>query len=231
MGPVPKIDRGIMLRESFVDSLVSATADLSRWRLQNGAGSGSFALADNEPDGVGVITTGTSDQNTTTIGLNGEPFQTDPARVIKYATRLKVTTASRGKFFCGLHEDSGLTNGNVLALIASGFNGVGFYQDHATGGTALIKCIVGKASTNITTLSPSTAQTMADATFVDLAFIIYGQSRVEFYVNGTMVGSIVTNIPTATLSSYLQILTQPASSGAAVLSVDGVQIDHPAVTG
>lgn len=215
----PKVPQGIGFEDDFAAFTASTTANAATYRTRNGAGTGSTTSA-SLVGGGGVVTTGTTANNNTSISLPGEQFQTQTSGRLLFQARFKVEDADQANFFIGLHEDGTLTNGDVLSETT--FDGIGFYANHASAGTATLKYAVGNGSSHTV---GSTSITLADDTFVSVSFEVVDRSRVKFWVPGVADPyEVTTTIPTNILTLIAQMKT--LDTGGDDLTLDFWQVSQ-----
>ena len=185
----------------------SETADDCEWLVTkiDGATDNDEALvvSDAEPGGVLTITTTDADNDSLELQKNGEAFQVQANKDIRFKARLKLTSTTTPTttidWFIGLAN----TDTTVMAGCT---DAIGFH-----GGTTILMANQGAANIIATTASvlgsdwtSTSLQTAADTgvdfeddTFFTVEFEVTSNSRVRFWVNGARVHESVTNIPGA----------------------------------
>jgi hypothetical protein len=151
--------------------------------------SGGFTYSDADLNGVGLLTATT---NTTTLIQAGEPVQLAANRKIIFDTRINVGTAAGMDMFVGLAINS-------VDFMSAITDSIGFYL---LDGAADLFCQTG--INNAAALGAGgTAETrtnsnkdLVDATFVNLKFIVDGITQVRYFVDGALVATINTTLPT-----------------------------------
>lgn len=178
------ISKGPELCEYFNDFLSTqdyAAADWTITTTEAGAGDASEAIAADEKYGALLITNDAADNDVDNLQLNEENWLLESGKQVWYETRIKVSDADQVDMFVGL----AITD--TTARDAS--DKVGFLL---ADGSAALSCLNTKDSTSTTT---SSIATIADSTYIVLGFHFDGKSKIEFYVNRSLVATHSTNIP------------------------------------
>ncbi len=135
--------------DDFLDSSMSATADVARWRRTLlGAGCVLAALLDgtdaSQELSGGIVTLGVdgTDSATSTMAVNGESFQIATGHELYFECRWTNTVIEVSTFVGLSNEASGLT-GDISPLAALG-NGLGFRTDDAVLQTTAAKTTENK---------------------------------------------------------------------------------------
>lgn len=220
--PFPSVPGAVRFFDDFVGASFSTTADAAKYYARNvddDSDTEVYRVEDGFPGGAGVIIPGNNATDSVTISPNGEAFQTLADGHVLFCARFKVEDADQDKFFVGMHEDSALsTDGSVLAETTK--DGIGFYADHTTGGTATLKCVCGNGTSQTTY---STSVTVADDTFIKVGFKVFNRDRVEFYVDSGSGWNLVT-----TMTSYIptSVMTLAFQGMALDTGADDFTIDY-----
>lgn len=180
-------NRGVASVDDFMNGLPTGKYTVTQ------ATTGTFALAD-EDYGVAIAdaasTTDTQGVNVQLGGAAGECLKAHASGLLFFETRIKAVTSINAKSFVGLAQ----IDGSLIAASALTSQCIGFQQ--LTGdGVILAVCKDGSGTT-----TASAIHTMVVDTYVNLGFVVRNQSRVDFYVNGVLKGSITANISTTELT-------------------------------
>jgi hypothetical protein len=144
------------------------------------AATGTIALTDVD-GGALLLTNNTSDDNAIFMQKKGESFRFATGKELWFATRFKVSDATQSDVVIGLQ----ITDTSPLDVT----DGVFFLK---ADGSTTVNLLVEKNNTATTTA----ITTLADDTFVTLAYLYNGVDRIDAYVNGVFVASsVVTNLP------------------------------------
>lgn len=173
--------------------IASSTADAAPF-LMSGTSAG-LTIEDDLDGGVAKLLSNSTNQ--AVLQGNGEPFRLDAGIDTVFEARVKLADADGQNFFVGL----AITDTDPFATSLTDY--VGFF---AVDTSALIKIGCGKDNNNVpgSGTSGETDQTaavdgsnksFADDTFVLLQFLIFGTSRVKFFVDQQYAGTINTNLP------------------------------------
>ena len=160
------------------------------------ATTGSFALTDAE----GGVALADCDSTTVTQGINvqyggtaGEAVKAAAGQNIYFEARIKsVDMATGPEFFLGL----AVTDTTIIATSALSAQAIGF-KSVTDNGVLLATCKDGSSETT------GTGTTLVDGTWVKLGFKVIGTSKVQFFVNGTLVSTVTANIPTTEMRPSL----------------------------
>ena len=145
-------------------------------------GGETIKVADDAHGGNVVIVTNDADNDAVSIQKNGEIVKMAAGRRISFELEIKIGDVSTTDWLFGL----AITDTTPLAGIS---DGVFFRCPDSTGD---IDIVTAKDSTETVTDS---AKDLADDTWVNLGIAIIGTERAQFYVNGTKVGDVTTNLP------------------------------------
>jgi hypothetical protein len=178
--------------------------------------------AASEGSGVLRLTPGTSANDFVSAQMNGAPWitrTTHGGRRIEFETRIRTNDADDIKFVAGLCTPD-VTGSTAGPLLDGTTAGVYFRND--AGGTGAFEAVSESASTETETAAVGT---LADDTWTVLKIVVLDRTRVEFYVDGTLVATHVTNIPLTTegLTPTLEV-GSPTGTTATYLDVDYVAV-------
>ena len=177
----------VLLDEDFIQGASwSATDDIATFDLVGA--SATLTLSDAELNGVAIITSNST--TATNIQQNGEPYKLGANKTITFETRVALTDADGMSFFAGICIP------NVAPFTTSLTDYIGFFT---TDGNIKYGC--GKNNNNVPGSGTSgetdadSGVDFADTTWAVLQFVVNGTSAVDFYINGTHVGRVDTNLP------------------------------------
>lgn len=215
----------IPLAEFFDDFVVggttgkfSSTADVGQWLLTTD-NSGTVTIADAAPDGVARSTPGTSANDFNSIQMNGEAWTVNASRDIYFATRIRTNDADDIKFYIGLGSTD--VTGTTAGPLLDGTNNSICFRNTA-GNTTSFTCVTEDDTTETVT---SAVGDLADSVWKELAFVVRGTSRVEFYVDNVLVATHTTNLPDAGDGLTLSFeVGSPTGTTATYLDIDYVYI-------
>ena len=170
----------------FTDFDKYAASDWVITVVEAGAGSASEALADAD-NGVLVITNDSADDDSVFMQWAGgagnviENYKFVSGEPLWFKTRFKISDATQSDMIMGL----------VFKTTTPLANTDGVYFTSADG-SAAVSLVVNKNSTATTT----SVTTMADDTYVELAFYYNGSDSITAYADGVAVASsAITNLP------------------------------------
>jgi hypothetical protein len=144
-------------------------------------GTGSRALTDAD-GGVLLVTNGSTDDNSNFFNKVGESFLMESGKKAYFEARFKVSDATQSDFVIGLQ----ITDTTPLDVT----DGIFFRKDDAD---ANLDFVVEKDNTATTA---SAVTTVSDDTYLTVSFVYNGSDEVEYYVNGSKLGtSVTTNLP------------------------------------
>lgn len=200
-----------LTNESDPAAKFSEVADRGDWLVTRDAAP-TIVVADDEPGGLLLITTGSSANDFVSCQLNGESFKVAADKDIYFEIRMKLDDANDTQWFVGLAttDTTGSTNGPILDGTTES---IGFRQATDTG--VDIYYICEDAATETTA---DTGEDVADNTYVTLAFHVISNTRVKFFVNGNEKASVATNIPTGDAVTLTMEVHSPTASS--TLEVD-----------
>lgn|SRR5574343_609274 len=161
----------------FDDFDTFTTADWTITTTEAGAGSATEALTDAD-GGVLLITNDAADNDADFFQKVGESFKFESGKKLFFKARFKVSDATQSDFVIGLQ----ITDTTPLAVT----DGVYFQKDD---GDANLDFHVTK---NSTSTSASAIATVADDTYLTVAFYYNGVSAIEYYVNNVKLGTSAT---------------------------------------
>lgn len=206
----------ILLFDDFRGSI--ASADTANWNITIGTGTTVVAPGITVAGGVVTLTpTASVEVSMDTWGI----FQLASSTNLYFEASVAVSTvAASGSVFIGLSSLQGATTTPVPVITTAGAmdgtnSGVGF--------TITTTAIKGVAGIGASIGTPVTVGTAAASTYYRLGMKIEGLSRVGFYLNGILQGTIEGSayIPTAVL--YAAVCSKTATA-AKVTSVDYITI-------
>ena len=193
----------------FNDFDVYAAGDWTVTETQAGA---TQALADGD-GGTLLLTNSAADNDIVQMALTKEGFKLASGKKTWFAIRFKVSDATQSDVVCGLH----ITDTSPVAGAPS--DGVWFRKDD---GDTNIDLVSGLNSTYATATALGT---LADATFVDLAWYFDGKTSIEGYVNGVKKATLSVSSST-TLCTDEELLVafaiQNGEAAAKTMTVDYV---------
>ncbi len=166
----------------------SSTTNLGDW-LETSDVTPTIVIADNEPGGLVVVTTGSNGNDFASCQLNGEAFKVRADKDLYFQCRVKFDDANDTRWFVGLAttDITGTTIGPILDGVVES---IGFRQNTDTGTD--IYALTENTSTETT---DDTGVDVADDKYLVLAFLVTSNTKVEFFVNGKLVVTHTTNIP------------------------------------
>jgi len=165
----------------FNDFDAYAVADWVVTTTELGTGSATEAVGDVD-GGALVLTNAAGDNDLDFLQLAGESFKFASGKKMVFKARFKVSDATQSDFVMGLQ----ITDTTPLDVT----DGVFFQKDD---GDTSLDFHVEKDNT---ATSSSAVHTMADDTFVVVAFAYDGDSEITAFVDGTKVASVATtNMP------------------------------------
>ena len=136
----------------------------------------------NSDGGVLVLTNAAADNDAVFVQFNRETFKFVSGKKLWFKSRFKVSDATQSDFIIGLQ----ITDTTPLDVT----DGVFFQKDD---GDANIDFYVEK---NNTATSSTAISTIEDDTYIVLGFYYNGIDKIEYSVDGSIVGSsVITNLP------------------------------------
>jgi hypothetical protein len=139
------------------------------------------ALSDAD-NGVLLVTNAAADDDSSFSQKVGESFLFESGKKLWFKSRFKVSDVTQSDLVIGLQ----ITDTTPLAVT----DGVFFIK---SDGAATVDMVVEKDSTATTT---SSVATLADDTWVELAYFYNGVDRIDVFVDDSLVAnSVVTNLP------------------------------------
>lgn len=192
-------DAGFMFEEDF-----TLDTDLTNlWTVTQAGAAGTFLMGDAK-GGVALIDAGST---TSTQGANvqagttvGEMFIPDAEDTIAFECRFKYHTAvaTGGELFFGLSViDTTIIAASAMSSQSIGFKSLtdnGVILAMSKDGSAEVTSLTEDPTFTVTTLVDGAVTTDGTEWF-KLGFRVVGTTRVDYYVNGTKVGYINSNIP------------------------------------
>ena len=165
----------------FNDFDTYVAGDWTITTTEAGTGSATEALTDAD-GGVLLVTNAAGDNDLDFFNKVGESFLFVAGKKLFFKARFQVSDATQSDFVMGLQ----ITDTTMLAVS----DGVYFQKDD---GDALLDFHVTKDSTST---SGTGIATVADATYLTVAFAYNGVDAVEYFVDGVKLGTLaVTNLP------------------------------------
>lgn len=170
-----------------------------------------------KPDGVGgalLLTTDANENDGVTLQVTGESFEfTTGQSAVYFGALFQASEATQIDWLMGLC----ITDTTLLGGLSDGV-----YLDKLDGATA----ITGHAEKNATASDTASTATFAASTdtLVELYYDgLAATPSVEFFVNGTSLGLVTTNIPDdEILTPSIEVLT--GSANARTLTLDWVRV-------
>ena len=182
----------------------------AEWTITE-VGSGTRAVGDLD-GGVLVVTNAAADNDHNYLQWSGatnaatvETWKFEAGKRFWFKARLKISDATESDAFMGLY----VTDTDPIGAI---IDGVYF---HKTDGSTTCNLVVAASSTATTTA----VATLADDTYVTLAFFYDGIDKFEAYLNDNRVAnSVATNMPSTELA--LSFAIQNGAGAAKSMSID-----------
>lgn len=194
------------------DFLVAQDYSASDWVItttEDGAGSATEAIAADERCGALLITNDDAEDDVDSLQSAEEAFSLTAGKQLWMSMRIKVGDADEADMFIGL----AITD----TTPRDATDKIGFLL---ADGSAALSAVSTKDSTSTTS---SSIATLADATYVKLAFHYDGVNKVEWFVNGAKVATHTANIPDdENLAITLNL--QNGAAAANTLTVDYIYI-------
>lgn len=182
----------------FIDDFFGARD--ARWTF---GGTGGTYTQNNEANGTGTMATGATNNNSGQLSFNGKNcFKASMSPRVK--VRAKISTTTKIKFFAGLWVDSN----NAIA-----------FQYNVTTPAANFSCTCVSGGT----ASSVDSGVAADTNYHDFEFDTTSTSSVAFYIDGSLVATISTNIPTGVLEPI--VLIQAKEAADKQLTIDLFHLD------
>lgn len=195
--------------ESDPGAKFSEVANAGEWLVTRDVAP-TIVIADAEPGGLLLITTGANANDFVSCQMNGEAWAVAALKDIYFEIRLKVDDANDTQWIVGLcsTDTTGTTVGPVLDSVGSAGSMIGFVQDGDTAVDIDILCQNGGTATQADSLI-----NIVDNVFITLAFRVSGIDQVEYFINGVSVGTSTTNIPSGdALTLTMEVHSPTASS-------------------
>jgi len=208
-----KVDAAL-LNESDPSSKFSTIANSGVWLVTFDVAP-TIVIADGEPGGVLVITTGSNANDFVSCQMNGEAWAVTSLKDIYYEIRMKLADSNDTRWIVGLcsTDVAGTTIGPILDSIDGEGSMIGFVQNTDTGED--IGCILQNGGTGTTTDS---GVDVSNDTFVTLGLHVRSNVGVEYFVNGTSVADVTANVPDADAVTLSMEVHSPTASS--TLEVD-----------
>lgn len=201
----------VFSRQDF-DAVDIASNTISGWTFTD-VTSGTITKDTTNPNGVALISAGAATANQgVNWQLDNPPLKISSGKPVVFEAYLKYTGLSNLK----VQTFVGLATGGTTALIASGamatVDRVGFQGITSTG-------VLNSVCRGGGTAATGTGLTLVNNTFYRLG-LYATTSQVDFYVNGSIVSSLTTQIPTGALAPI--IVVQSNGTDTAAMSLDWV---------
>jgi hypothetical protein len=164
--------------DDFTEAVFNAT---DTWTVVKDTNASVAMVADTSGGEVILSSETTTDDNGASIQGN-EIFLPVAGRKIWFAARMKAVDVTQHEFCIGLTQN--FATDPEAMLTAS--NRIVFQSDDGAT-TLLAKTEVADSETSTTT-----TYTLANDTYVDLAFVVDGVGKVDFYVNGNLLATHTT---------------------------------------
>ena len=194
------------ITDEWTSTLVEAGGGESTITLADLSGGQLLLTCDaNENDGINLQLGGTAEGETT-----GESFAAVAGKNLYFETRIKMVDATQFDFFFGLHVE------DTSVIASKGSDYIGFRSDD--GDLELdVESSSGSSASDTTNIA-----TLANDTFIKLAFKVTGVSKIECWVNDTLTSTITSDIPTALMKLSMCVLTGEAVANTAHVDYVGV---------
>lgn len=188
----------------FNDFDTYVVGDWTITTTEAGAGSASEALAD-EQGGVLLITNDAADNDADFFQKIGESFKMVAGKKAWFKARFKVSDATQSDFVMGLQ----ITDTTPLAVS----DGIWFQKDD--GDTQLDFHVANSSAQT----DQANVHTMADATYVEVAWYYNGDDEIQVFVDDAVVATVATtNLPATELTVSFGI--QNGEAVAKTMSID-----------
>lgn len=179
-----------LANESNPAAKFSEVADAGDWLVTRDVAP-TIVVADSEPGGVLLVTTGGSAGDFASCQLNGTSFAVNADKDIVFEARVKFDDGNDTQWFIGLASAD--VTGTTLGPILDGTNdSIGFRQPGATD--VDIDYVVEDDTTETTA---DTGVDIVDDTFLVLTFIVTSTTNVRFLIDGNFIADVTTNLPDA----------------------------------
>lgn len=194
----------VVIFDDFTEAVFNAT---DTWTVVKDSSASVALVADTAGGEVILSSQTTTDDDGASIQGN-EIFLPAAGRKIWFATRMKIADATEQELCIGLTQN--FATDPEAMLVAS--NRIVFQKND--GATALLcKTEVADSETSTTTTVD-----MVAATYVDLAFVVDGTSKVDFWINGNLVATHTT-VPTTELAAGVYSLSG-VNTGTKTMTLD-----------
>lgn len=186
----------------FLDDFVSA-GDVTNW-TKTTITDGDFQITAGKY-GLAAVTSSSTAQRGTNLqrSLGFAPTSTG---TILFEARVAFSGwGTAGQFFLGLHE----TDTTILTAASGALSSDDLIGYHATTTTTLTP----KSQINSGSVQSGTATTIStDGTYVRYGIKVIRNTKAEFYVNGTLLGSITSTMPSANLAPSIVVQSNGTTS-------------------
>jgi hypothetical protein len=168
----------VVVWDDFTEAVFNAT---DTWTVVKDSSASVALVADTAGGELILSSQATTDDDGASIQGN-EVFLPAAGRKIWFATRVKAADVTQHEFCIGLTEN--FATDPEAMLVAS--NRIVFQSND---GSALLLCKTEVADSETST---DPAITLANSTYIDLAFVVDGVGKVDFWVNGNLVATHTT---------------------------------------
>ena len=128
-------------------------------------------------------------------------FDLDSKKDIYFSGVFRLEDIANSDAFIGLH----ISDATIWSKLDSALNGIGFFFDQGV--------ITAQAGNDTTASSVSVSATLTNDTDFEVGFYVFDNcSRVRFYLDGSIVGTITTNLPTDWLAPTFGVRTREAAT-------------------
>lgn len=195
---------------SLLDDFVGVAIDTTNsWTVVKDSGAAVAIVADTVGGELALTSTATTDDDGASIQGN-EIFSVDADKVLYFQTRLKCNDADQTDICAGLTVNFA-TNPEAMLTAADRI----VFQ--VNDGNASILCKTEKDGTETSTDS---LVDLEDNTHVVLGFAVTGTGSVQFFINGRLVATHLTNIPDDENLALAAMSLSGSASGTRVTTID-----------
>ena len=183
-----------------VDSVTGDPTEFTMTVVETGLGGDSTAVLGTTAGGVLLITSDNAEDDGVTLQIKGEAFQMTADSPLYFGVELQIDDATETDIIVGLC----ITDGTLLAAMT---HGIYFRKVDASLNIATVTEAGGIEEENLA------MGVFVNATDITLEFIAESTGSVKFFINGTLVATHSTTLPTTqTLTPSIQFLTGDASA-------------------
>lgn len=195
---------------SLLDDFVGVAIDTTNsWTVVKDASASVAVVADTVGGELALTSAATTDNDGASIQGN-EIFAVDADKVLYFQTRVKCNDADQTDLCFGLTVNFA-TNPEAMLTAA---DRIVFQVDD---GNASILCKTEKDGTETSTDS---LVDLVDDTYVVLGFAVTGTSSVQFFINGKLVATHLTNIPDDENLALAAMSLSGSASGTRATTID-----------